>query len=159
MAADSRSSDDGRHTTTCQKIFRLKSGALLGTCGDDDARDIINLLDNVIDESKIPPRETLANLKIDGGYLLILPNKQIWYISIGVREYSSSDEWYGEAYRIMEPFAAIGSGSHLAIGALEFGASASEAVSCACKWDLYSSPPVTQQELTPFQEKTKTKKK
>lgn len=39
---------------------------------------------------------------------------------------------------VNEPWAAIGSGQSLAIGAMEMGASAKRAVEVACKWDMYS---------------------
>lgn len=41
------------------------------------------------------------------------------------------------------PFYAQGSGSDLALGAMAAGASAEEAVKIACKYNIYSSEPVT----------------
>lgn len=147
MACDSRCSDYGRHLTKCQKIFRLKSGALLGVCGDVDVRDLIELLDNVRHADDIPTREDLAELRHEGDYILVLPNGDIWSICIDIQDYEHTDEWKASAVLIQEDFASIGSGSHLAIGAMEFGASAKEAVECAAKWDLYSAPPIQTMKL------------
>jgi 20S proteasome alpha/beta subunit len=47
----------------------------------------------------------------------------------------SEDPW-------QHPFQAIGSGAELAIGALEAGATPTQAIEIACKYDAYSSLPV-----------------
>lgn len=157
MACDSRCSDEDRHMTKCEKIYRLKSGALLGICGDDDTRELEQLLDGVYTSTDLPSRESLAELKLEGAYLLVLPNEEVWNIVIECREFSNTDEWLGGARQIKEEFAAIGSGSHLAIGAMEFGASAEEAVECAAKWDLYSAPPIQTLELKQKEKKRERK--
>ena len=60
IAADSRCSDSsGMHVTTCQKLFRLKNGAVLGTSGDSDDRDVRDLLGKV-KLTKLPSRLQLA---------------------------------------------------------------------------------------------------
>lgn len=147
MACDSRCSDEDRHITKCKKIFRLRTGALLGIAGDDDTRDLEKLLENVHAGYDIPSREELAELKLEGSYLLVLSNGEIWNIVSEMQEFANSDEWRASVRQIEEEFAAIGSGSHLAIGAMEFGASAKEAVECAAKWDLYSAPPIQTMKL------------
>lgn len=53
--------------------------------------------------------------------------------------------WYGRKLipeKITRKFYAIGSGNHVAIGAMEMGASPEEAVKIACKWTNESCPPV-----------------
>lgn len=56
-------------------------------------------------------------------------------------------EWYGGDRRryVMENtlFTAIGSGMKIAMGAMEAGASAEEALRIACKLDIYTREPVT----------------
>ena len=147
MACDSRLSVGHSHMTKCEKIFRLKSGALFGVCGDDDTRDLERILHNVITADDLPSREQLAECKLEGEYLLVLPNKEIWHIDIEMRSWDNTDEWMAGLRQIKEKFIAIGSGSEYATGAMEFGASAEEAVRCATKWDLYSAPPVKTLEL------------
>jgi ATP-dependent protease HslVU (ClpYQ) peptidase subunit len=50
---------------------------------------------------------------------------------------------------VYEPFYAIGSGSKLAMGAMEAGASAQKAVEIACKRDPYTALPVVTMRLKP----------
>lgn len=45
---------------------------------------------------------------------------------------------WGQAYAIRGPHHAVGSGSDLALGAMDAGATAEEAVRIACKRDVYS---------------------
>lgn len=55
---------------------------------------------------------------------------------------------------VYEPFYAIGSGSKLAMGAMEAGASAQKAVEIACKRDPYTALPVVTMRLKPNGNKT-----
>lgn len=50
---------------------------------------------------------------------------------------------------VYEPFYAIGSGSKVAMGAMEAGASAQKAVEIACRRDPYTAPPVVTMRLKP----------
>ncbi len=53
--------------------------------------------------------------------------------------------YYGEQLKVTsvtEPFIAIGSGSHIAIGSMMEGATPNKAVRNACKMDAYSSGPI-----------------
>lgn len=49
-------------------------------------------------------------------------------------------EWehVGERLPILEKFHAVGSGSHLALGAMAAGATPGEAIRIACAWDVHS---------------------
>lgn len=57
--------------------------------------------------------------------------------------------------RVLQPFFAIGSGAHAALGALHMGASAEDAVRIACRIDVMSGEPVQVMELN---ESTKVSK-
>lgn len=56
---------------------------------------------------------------------------------------------------VYEPFYAIGSGSKLAMGAMEAGVSAQRAVEIACKRDPYTAPPVVTMRLKPHVKQTR----
>ena len=45
-------------------------------------------------------------------------------------------------WEITEGFAAVGSGSSYAMAAMACGKGAREAVAIACKYDIYSKPPI-----------------
>ena len=49
---------------------------------------------------------------------------------------------YGLPSYVNAPFYAIGSGPEYALGAMETGADAVAAVRIACKYDVYSEPPI-----------------
>lgn len=64
----------------------------------------------------------------------------------GLFEY---DGWYrGE--HVIEEFWAIGSGTKVALGAMDQGASAVEAVRSACHWDANTRGPIVSAELLPY---------
>lgn len=64
----------------------------------------------------------------------------------GLFEY---DGWYrGE--HVLEHFWAIGSGTKVALGAMEVGATAPEAVFAACRWDANTRGPVVTASLLPL---------
>lgn len=146
MAADSRASDDKGeyHITNCRKIFRLKSGALLGLSGDGDARDLQMLLERATPR-KMPTRQQIAELKLDAVGLLVFPKGQVFTITGEFMK--SRDCWVGEVFPIWDEISAIGSGAAYALGAMEFGASPSEAVRVACRRDLLCALPVQKERI------------
>jgi ATP-dependent protease HslVU (ClpYQ) peptidase subunit len=56
----------------------------------------------------------------------------------------------GQTYRIEAEFFARGSGYEFALGAMDMGASAAEAIEVACRYDVYSDGPVQALELEPM---------
>lgn len=142
MAADSKCSDDGRFATKMHKISRLSSGALLGSAGDVDCRDVRKFLDKVKSERSMPSRADLSALKLDYRGLLVLPNQSIWFVDIDREDDGPDIEYLGSIMQCLEPFAAVGSGADFATGAMTFGAGAEQAVHVACRYDLYSGTPV-----------------
>jgi len=137
MASDSQCTDGGgMKTGSCQKIFRIEGRGVLGISGDADARDVVVLLSK---SREMPSRERLAKLRIDHESIFLTKGGEIWIISIS-RD-SGDDEWHGSCVLIEQEFAAVGSGAYFALGAMQFGASAEEAVVVAAAWDSNSGLP------------------
>lgn len=122
--------------TLANKIVRLSSGALLGEAGDNDSRHVRILLDKVKTFDKMPLSKELAELKLDYAAIILFPNGEMAEILI---EYIK--EWRAQAWKVNRGFAAVGTGSHLAIGHMGAGRSAAQAVQFSCTWDPYSKLP------------------
>lgn len=123
--------------TLANKIVRLSSGAILGEAGDNDSRHVRVLLDKVKTFDKMPFSKELAELKIDYAAIILFPNGEMAEISI---EYNK--EWRAQAWKVNRGYAAVGTGSHLAIGHMGAGRTAAQAVQFSCTWDPYSKLPV-----------------
>jgi len=143
MASDSRASDlHYKHVTMCQKVFRLNSGALLGTAGDCDARALMVMLDNVTNSESLPTRLELKELEMSLEGLLVLPNKEVWQIDIEWSEQEHEGFWDAQAWQIEDDVAAVGSGAAFALGAMGHGADPIEAIRSAVRFDLFSCAPL-----------------
>ena len=59
MASDSCWASLGTQTVSMIKIKRLTSGALLGSAGENDCREMEALLDKIRDPLKLPTRQQL----------------------------------------------------------------------------------------------------
>ncbi len=141
MAADSRSTDEhDMHLTDCEKIVRLKSGALLGGAGDSDDRAVVKLLQHATPR-KMPTRKQLGDTHTDYEGILVFPNRMVFCVSIK-RDEDNEDEWRGEIYRVTDKMISVGSGKQFAYGAMEAGASAFEAVEITCRRDTGCAIPV-----------------
>lgn len=144
MAADSRLTEGSfMHLTTTRKIYRLRTGALLGMAGDGDARDMAALLEKVTPR-RLPSRAQIAELECEVLALLVLPRGQIIRVAGEYREAGGGGggRWVGEVVPILDTIVAIGSGSAFAYGAMEAGASPTDAVRAACRRDLMCALPV-----------------
>lgn len=144
MACDSCWSHAGCVDTLSNKMVRLKSGAILGQAGNNDARPIIALLETVKNSRALPTYEVLAALRLDFLGLLVLPNRRIFKIATIL---TSPDHWDEDTediglWEIDDHLTAIGSGAALAIGAMVAGADARKAVRIACQRDMQSRGPV-----------------
>ena len=140
LASDSQCTDNcGMYLTRTPKLFRLKGGALIGTAGDDDCREVMELFDNVKDENDFPSRGQMAATHTNFGGLLVLPNKAVYTIDIGYQELGErlGGQWDGSITRIYGKYAIMGSGGSYAMGAMVSGASAVDAVKAACKLDSF----------------------
>jgi 20S proteasome alpha/beta subunit len=145
MAADSRCVDGLEyHLTMCQKVFRLKTGALLGLAGDADARDIVAILERTT-PSRLPSRARLSELQCAVSALLVFPGGRVFRVTVA--HVGQINTWQAEVIEISEPVVAIGSGAAYAYGALDHGASPAEAVQAACRRDVYCALPVQTQKL------------
>ena len=141
MACDScHSTRDVVDTLMC-KIHRLKSGALIGFAGDNDARDVVARLNAVKSPRQFPMRKEIHELRIDSIGLLVFPNGRIFKFSSTSQliEHESDDVGVWE---IAMPFAAVGSGEEVALGAMAAGASARRAASIACRYITTCRPPI-----------------
>ena len=146
MASDSRGTDEhGMHLTDCQKLYTLKSGSILGTAGDFDARKIIKMLDKVEEPEALPSRKRLAKTKVDFLGILVFPSGKVFLIEI--EQDASNQEWAGSVIEMEDNIVAIGTGSQFAYGAMEAGMTAPQAVAVACKRDTNSALPVKTLEL------------
>lgn len=134
MASDGRITEDNTIVTnSSQKIYKLSSGALFGLAGDADARDLIKLFDKVKTSNQFPTTSRITKLQLDMYGILVLPDLGIWNLVIGVEPESKA--WFSQLYQVTDPFQAIGSGAKWAMGAMDRGATALQAVKTAIKFD------------------------
>lgn len=137
IAADSRVTVDseagGTRMFRCEKLFRktVKDGrkkvpVIIATAGESAPGLVF------VDwyGSDKPPPAALIDGNADFTCLILRPD--------GLYEV---DRWCRPEKIIMK-FYAIGSGSKVALGAMELGASAKQAAEAACKWDPYCAAPV-----------------
>jgi hypothetical protein len=144
FASDSRvtrSSDAGGTTVfKTEKLFRKAvTGAdgcvgevILATAGESSAGMVFV---DWYGSGREPPELLVHG---DADFTVLVLSKD------GLFEY---DKWC-RAEKVLEPFYAIGSGSNIAIGAMEMGASAVRAVEIACRRDPYTAPPIVTMRLT-----------
>lgn len=149
MAADSRSTDaeSGHHVTVCDKVFRLSNGAILGCAGDDDDRDIQEMLTKAT-PSRMPSRKALAETEMDFAGIMVFPNGRVFRVEV---EYDDDKTtWGASVFEIKDTICAVGTGAELAVGAMEAGATPEEAVVIACRRDVaHCALPVQSITLTP----------
>lgn len=142
MASDSRGTDEYEmHLTECQKLYKLDSGAILGTAGDDDIRGLLRLLAPAKGPSELPTKKRLAKTKTDFKGIIAFPSGEV-YIIVVEPPREEWDDWAGYVCEIKDQICAVGSGAQFAYGAMEAGKTASEAVEIACKRDVLSALPV-----------------
>ena len=147
LAADSRCSNEfGMHLTNCQKIFRLKNGALLGTSGDSDDREVRNLLAKATPR-RMPSKQQLADTKTTFTGILVFPKGQVFYVCVDYVEHDSEGEWSGSCESITDEVVAVGHGQEYAYGALDSGKSPQDAVRVACKRDSTCALPLQWEHL------------
>lgn len=146
MACDSCYSYNGAVDTLSRKIYRLKSGGLLGQSGANDGRELIKLFEHVRTPRHMPLLSKLLEIRLDFLGLLVLPSGAMFKIAT---TFVSPDNWDTTlekedlgAWQVEMPFAAIGSGGDVAIGAMAAGRNARQAVAIACRYDINSRPPI-----------------
>lgn len=160
MASDSQSTDEhGNIMMNVPKVFLLPGGGILATAGDDDARDLIELLDHVHDENDLPSKEELSETRCDFMGLLALTDGSLWYIHIEVQSHDNTDEWNAQIGEITEDYYALGSGGQIALGALDSGASLSDAIQIAINRNAYCGGEIQEGIITGWKEARRKRKK
>lgn len=158
MACDSCWATYGTQTVSAIKIVRLSSGALLGSAGDNDSREMYALLDKIEDPKKLPSANELAETRLDFAGLLAFPKGGVYMIATGkvddVGYPADDDADYGIwPAATMGGYAACGSGADFALSAMDAGATAREAVIIACRRNIYCRLPVHTVSLQPVKRK------
>ena len=145
MAADSMMSTlDGHIVGRCRKLFRLKSGGILGRAGDVDCRAVIALLDGVKDYDDLPSKAELEATRTEFLGLLWLPNKQLVEIIISPDEEA---RYSAQVVEIEEKYAAVGHGELYARAILSSGGSSRDAVRVAIKHSGTCGGPIQEMKL------------
>lgn len=141
LASDSCSAtDSGYFACNAKKLYRLKSGGMIGIAGDADARAVVSLVDNIKDENDLPSKADLEGTRTEGQYLLVLPDKSVFEIVSVLHE--ESGRFYCQVLPIKNKFYSVGHGEDFAKVAMSLGKTAEQAVKEACKWSLTCRPPV-----------------
>lgn len=147
LASDSKVTMGHLYAMNQPKLHRLKGGAMLGQAGDCDVREIVHLLQAVTTEDAIPDKDTLSATRTDFEGILVLPNKEVYYLAVFKEEFGSSVEWQAHVNKLYNKFIACGSGGELAMAAMMQGASAEEAIKIAAALDIYTGGKVQTMEL------------
>lgn len=129
MAADTALWHDDLYWGRVQKIERLSKGRLVGVAGEmASCQRLIELLRSTV----APDREALQHCGAGCSAIVADPDGDFYCI----------DTDTGGMYEVDHDFAAIGTGIHLAFGAMEMGATAEQAVRVACKYDSATREPL-----------------
>lgn len=125
LAADTRSTDDGYHPgiVRCEKLFRV-DGDIIATAGDDAPGMVF--VDWYPKRKTRKPPTKLIDGDADFCCLVLTKEGLLWY-----------DKWCRPG-KVMHDFYSIGSGASYAMGRMDGGASAYEAVETAMKYDCYT---------------------
>jgi hypothetical protein len=134
LAGDGRetmSGTDSSHVITDRdvKVFRLKDGRLFG--GANASEDIARLYQALVKKNPLPKLDDVNGILIDLRGLVWLYEGRIWQ-------------------RLRVYHYAIGTGSGFAIGAMDAGASAIEAVKIGIKRDPFSGGKITSVRLPKY---------
>jgi 20S proteasome alpha/beta subunit len=119
LASDSMLGSNGAGIGSVKKIWKLKNGNLVGACGTAQGSEkFISYMNGDISKPEsIPALDAIL-------------------IDTELKVYFCEDNL--QTYEVQAPFFAVGSGSKFALGAMEMGASAEEAVRVAMKYDISS---------------------
>lgn len=149
MACDSCWASAGTQIVSMIKIKRLSSGALLGSAGENDGREMELLLDKIRDPAKLPTRQELIALKLDYCGLIAFPRGSVWMIATGAVDdagypTNEDDDMGVWPATTMGGYAACGSGGDVALAAMDAHKSvtARQAVEIACRRNINCRAPV-----------------
>ena len=125
LASDSMMSDNGTSCGTVRKLARGPGGTIAGACGSCGmSRRFLSWIE-MGEPGEFDP---------DGAHfsaLIVRPGGEVLRMSAG-----------GGLWEVDAPFHTDGSGSDIAMGALEVGATAVQAVEAAIKWDVHCGGPI-----------------
>lgn len=130
MAGDSGDTRGNLITPSAVKVFEVE-GHLIGLAG---TASIAASLVNFIRENGAAyfPKPERIQSENDGVWALVVtPDRKVYRY-----------DGYGHPIEVLGEFHALGSGSDLALAAMEMGATASRAVEIACKYDTSTCGPV-----------------
>lgn len=133
MAADTQETDQGLRMP-CSKIYKKRIGkknprtVYFGTAGGSYAGMIF--VDWYGSRKAFP--EALKYLHEDEDFCILMVDRGVLY----------HVNWMCRPVEILADYYAVGSGSHLALGAMSAGASAEEAVKIAADYDPFTSEPI-----------------
>lgn len=154
MASDSMLSqadhDNGYIVGSVNKIYTLSDGSLLGLSGDAEAGDVILALESV--KGRDPMAADLMYVGADCEGILVRPDGRTFWLDTSESvesETGESENGYAALTLFIDDFAAIGSGKWIAYGAMEHGATAEQAIECACRRHCFSRGPVQVHRLIP----------
>lgn len=129
LAGDSAWQYNDAVVSHANKLTRFPTGVLYGAAGEADDRQLVSILRKIKIPAKLPFKKELVELE-DVVALVVFPIGSIWVVGSG------------GAYELKADYAAVGTGAHYALAAMEAGKSAAEAVAVACKLDINSRLPV-----------------
>jgi ATP-dependent protease HslVU (ClpYQ) peptidase subunit len=133
LACDSAWSEDSRIVGSITKITRFETGVLYGSAGHGDDRALVSLLRLVRTPDDLPSVNDLWDIHQEITALVVFPDKQVYMVFTGTDDCGAFP---------LTPPAAIGSGKWIALGAMDAGKGAVEAVKIACNRDCHSRLPV-----------------
>lgn len=157
MVSDSLMSGGNLRLGSVQKVYKLKSGALMGTAGGADSREVLETFDLVENPSQFPSLDDLRKLKSDFQGILVLPDRTVYFVDIWCDEFDPAI-WSASIIQTDSKCATAGSGGEIALTVLQTGGTALDAVKAAIKLDIFCGGPIQRMSLeTPVKVK-KTKK-
>ena len=164
MACDSCWNDNDLVVVLATKLEKLPSGAIIGMAGDSDGRELVALCAHVKTEKSLPTVKQLAEIRSDTKSILMFPNGDMWVLATSRKQVEHDDYEVGIWKIAGVPYAAVGSGADIAMGAFFKGATAAEAAQAACKHDINCRLPIhtmtiLQKKLSVVKPKRKNSKK
>lgn len=130
-----------------KKIFKVSNTCIIGSSGDADDSQLVEIFKDVNDPDERPDFSPLVENRTNIDALVIFnsdDNIRVFFLTVGAEEDQDEQRWYSHMVEICgdDPIAAVGTGAKYALGAMMTGASAEAAIRAACKLDIYSSEPI-----------------
>jgi hypothetical protein len=140
MAADSGLYDDswGIYYGEVDKIHILRDGSLLGLAGDGDNRALIALLD--AKGSGATP-DDLIETGVDASGMLVEPDGSVFYVDVTIPR-TMKQRPSGSLVKVKHTHYAVGIGYQVAMGAMQAGKSAEDAIKDTVPVNVFTRAPV-----------------